>query len=330
VNSTHPDKDCIFGFLVLTCALLLFGSCASRGAIKAEEYFSIGMAYYELGQGNSSNRDRYFQEAEKWFNRAIATDRTMTASEYNLGRIAFESGRYGVAAAHFEHILDMDPENLMALKAASYSRIKNGDLEKAEELYGRVLALVPESADDGYNYALVLYAMQNYEQSETVLNKYPYALEENQASMLLYARTQKAQGKTEAIDSYAKWANVANPVSPQGLYEYALVLEDAGHYTRALEQYASAISALGNDMEELKKTTLMFEEARLYLIADPESSEGIMKLEAAVAEGFSDLESISTLLRDDRITGGKKDEIRLIISNIQDKNRETAREDSKT
>ena len=205
-----------FHFLLIIMTGIFFSSCASRGAAQAEEYFSIGMAYYEMGK---------FAEAEKWLNRARAAERTMTASDYNLGRIAFETGRYEEAAKHFERILVRDPENVMALQAAAYSRIKNGDLEKAESLYNRVLALIPESSDDGFNYALVLYSLKKYDKCENVLNKYPYALDENSASILLFARAQKAQNKIEAVDSYAKWVTVTTgTANPQGLYEYAQVL----------------------------------------------------------------------------------------------------------
>ena len=92
-------------FFVIT-AFLFLSSCASRAATRAEEYFSIGMAYFEMGK---------YAEAELWLNRARAVDKTMTASEYNLGRIAFERGRYEEAARHFENILIRDPDNVMAL-----------------------------------------------------------------------------------------------------------------------------------------------------------------------------------------------------------------------
>jgi tetratricopeptide (TPR) repeat protein len=139
---------------LLFAAGLFLSSCASRGDVRAEEYFSIGMAYFELGN---------YAEAEKWLDRARTSNKTLIASEYNLGRIAFETGRYGDAVLHFERILVRDPDNVMALQAAAYSRIKNGDLEKAEALYNRVLVLVPESADDGFNYALVLYGLKQYD-----------------------------------------------------------------------------------------------------------------------------------------------------------------------
>ena len=298
-------------------AALFLSSCASN-EIKAEEYFSIGMAYYEMGK---------YADAEKWLNRARAADKTMTASDYNLGRIAYETGRYAEAAKNFERVLSKDPENVMALKAAAYSRIKNGDFEKAEALYNRVLALVPESADDGFNYALVLYGLKKYEKCEAVLNRYPFALEENSTSLLLLARAQKAQNKVEAVDTYAKWVITnTGTANPQGLYEYAQVLESASLYAKALEQYDVAIKALTKDTEELKKSKLRFEKARLLLTADPENADGIKELSTAAGEDFNDIAAVESLLSDERITQSHKDEIRKIIidikKKIEDKNKE--------
>jgi tetratricopeptide (TPR) repeat protein len=266
------------------------------------------MAYYEWGN---------FAEAEKWLSRASSADRTMTASEYNLGRIAFETGRYEEAARYFERVIAKDPENVMALKAAAYSRIKNGDFEKAEALYERVLALVPESVDDGFNYALVLYGVKKYEKCEEALNRYPFALEENPASMLLLAKAQNAQNKIEAVDSYAKWAGAAREAGAKEIYEYARVLEAYEFYARSLEQYDRAISSLSVDTEELKKSRLRFEKARLLLTADPENGEGIRELNASVSEGFSDTRAIAALLEDGRIKTSSKDEIRKTLEGVK-------------
>jgi hypothetical protein len=102
----------------------------------------------------------------------------------------------------------------------------------------------------------------------------------------------------------------------QGLYEYAQVLENAGFYARALEQYREAMNALTQDTEQLKRSTLRFEQARLLLIADPENSEGITELSASVNEGFSDTERINVLLLDDRITHTHREEIRSILDEL--------------
>jgi tetratricopeptide (TPR) repeat protein len=282
-------------------AILALNGCVGWGA-SAEEYYSIGMAYYDVGN---------FVEAEKWLNRARMADRTQVASEYNLGRIAFETGRYQEAAGYFDAILKRDPENLLALKAAAYTRIKTGELKLAEEYYQKVLALSPESADDGYNYALVLYAMEKYADAERVLSGYQFSLLDNSDTLLLYARTQKAQGKVEAVDSFAKW--LVDNSDPQVRYEYAQFLETQELYARALEEYRSALTELDSGSSELKKPDLRFAIARLLLIADRESSEGITELQGAISDGYTDTETMQKLLEDERISAANKESLVIII-----------------
>jgi tetratricopeptide (TPR) repeat protein len=291
-------------------------SCASWNAATAEEYFSLGMAYFELGK---------FEEAEKWLNRARAADRTQTASDYNLGRIAFDAGRYEDAAKHFEAVLKRDPQNVMALKAAAYTRIKTGDFDAAGEYYQRVLALVPESADDGYNYALVLFATKKYAAAEEVLAAYEFALLDNNEVLLLYARIQAAQDKVEALDSYAQW--LINNSDPKVRYEYAQLLEKEELYARALEEYRTALNSLPQDSTDPKKPDIRYTIARLLLIADAESGEGVTELKTAVSEGFSDMETLEKLLDDERISKANQESIRTLID---DTKRAAAEEASKS
>ena len=296
-------------FFLAAILFLLLASCVTKGAAQAEEYFTIGMAYFEMGK---------FTDAEMWLNRARAADKTMVASDYNLGRIAFETGRFEEAAKIFEKILDSDPDNTMVLRAAAYSRIRNGDIEKAETLYDRVLKLVPESADDGYNYALVLYGLDKFDDCEKVLNNYPIALEEKAPSILLLARAQNANGKVEAVDTYAKWLIVnTGTINTQGLYEYASVLEGAGFYARALEQYDAAIEAHTKDTVTLKRNMLLFGRARLLLTVDPENEDGMAELNRSINEGFKDIEAIEKLVEDERITQYNREEIRRILDNLE-------------
>ena len=300
----------LFLIVPLLLAALLFSSCTTRrGRAQAEEFFAIGMAFFDLGR---------FADAEVWLNRALVSDRTMTASEYNLGRIAFETGRFDEAAVLFERVLRRDPDNVMALRAAAYSRINNGDLEMADALYARVLALVPESADGGFNHALVLYALGRPEESEAALNRHPHALEGNAPSLLLLARAKKAQERIEAVDAYARWIAAVYPATPipQGLLEFAQVLAAAGFYSRAIEQIDDALEALVTDTATLTRSTLRFEKARILLVADPESAEGMIELNASVAEGFSNTAALEYLLLDERLTAAHVNEIRQIIDGL--------------
>jgi tetratricopeptide (TPR) repeat protein len=302
--------------LFLMIVFFSFSACATRGATTAEEYFSLGMAYFDLGK---------YEEAERWLNRARLMDKTKTASEYNLGRIAYETGRFDDAVKHFETILAKDEDNVLALKAASYGRIKIGDLQGAETLYNRVLALEPDSVDQGYNYALVLMALDKPEKAEEVLLKYKLTMADNRDTLLLLARVQKALNKIEAVDTYSEWLAGNNDTKVQ--YEYAQVLESGQFYARALEEYRAVISALpqGQSVQDAAKAdptaidrpSVRFTAARLLLIADPEKNDGITELETAVTEGFSDTEKLTTLLDEDGISAAHKDEIRRIIEGIE-------------
>jgi tetratricopeptide (TPR) repeat protein len=292
---------------LISCAifLILFSGCVSLAA-SAEEYYSIGMAYFELGK---------FAEAEKWLNRARQADRTMVASTYNLGRLAYERRRFNEAARLFESILRRDPDNILALKAAAYTRIMTGDIDIAEKHYSRLLELVPESADDGYNHALVLFAMGRYSDAEEVLERYPFALQENRDVMLLYARCQKAQNKIEAINSFSVW--LSNFSDHKVRYEYAQTLEYHELFARALEEYRLALSETAVESVDPRRRDVRFGIARVLLIADSRSAEGITELEEAVSEGFDDIEAVEKLLDDRRISAANIASIRNILVNMR-------------
>ena len=284
-------------------SIILF-SCASQGAIRGEEYFAIGMAYYDLGN---------YDEAQRWLNRARQSDRTLMASEYNLGRIAYETGNFAEAAEHFERVLSRDPENLMALRAAAFSRIRNFDFEMAEIHYNRIMSLLPDSTEDGFNYALVLFGLGRFEETETLIKSLPDYQNDNPAVLLLLARSQHAMGKVEAIDSFARWESLVDPPSAQGLFEYGLALESAGFYARALELFDLSLNNLERDGPLLNRPTIQFNIARLLLIADPENPQGIRELQNAITNGFSNNEAIEAFLLDERLSSDHRDEIRRLL-----------------
>jgi tetratricopeptide (TPR) repeat protein len=294
----------VFVVFLLISLSALFYSCAGLAA-SAQEYYSIGMAYYELGK---------YDEAEKWLSRASQADKTMTASRYNLGRIAYETRKYGEAAKHFESILINDTDNILALRAAAYTRIKMGDIEKAEKHYDRLLALVPESADDGYNHALVLFAMERYEKAGEIIEKYSFSLEDNKELLLIYARVQKALNKVEAIDTYAKW--LGNNSNKKVRYEYAQLLEEREFYARALEEYR-AVLADSAASDDTKNSDVRFSLARLLLTADAASGEGVTEMETAVGEGFDNIEEVEKLQKNTKISAVNRDKLRNIVNNMQ-------------
>ncbi|MDR1411879.1 MAG: tetratricopeptide repeat protein [Spirochaetaceae bacterium] len=297
----------IFSFGVISCA-------SARLAASAEEYYTLGMAYFELGR---------YEEAEQWLGRARRVDKTKTASEYNLGRIAFERGRYHEALKYFEQILKKDPENILALRASSYTKIKLSDIEGAEEYYDRVLRLVPESYDDGYNYALVLFALEKTEKAEEILLKYDLIIDSNSDAVLLLARIQAKLGKVEAVDNFDRYLQVKPDNKVR--FEYAEILEKSEFYARALEEYRAVLNEIpqgGSPAAEgdLTRPRLLFTIARLLLVAEADSDSGITTLTQAVEEGFGDIPALEAVLEEPEIADAQKEEIRRIISDLESRN----------
>ncbi|MDR3303034.1 MAG: tetratricopeptide repeat protein [Treponema sp.] len=290
--------------LALYPLLALLCACAGA-ATSAEEYYAIGMAYFDVGK---------YTEAEQWLNRAARMDKTKTASEYNLGRIDYENKRFSSALRHFERVLARDPKNVIALTAVAYTHVRLGNLDLAEDLYAQVLTLLPESADNGYNYALILYAMEKYAEGEAVLARYPHALLEDNDAMLLGARLKKALHKPEAADLYERSLEAKS--DPLVRSEYAAVLEEGGFYARALEEYRTTLTDLPDESATPSKPALRYAIARLLFIADSASDEGITELEAAITEGFKDTERLEALLDEPAISTAHKDEIRRLIADM--------------
>jgi tetratricopeptide (TPR) repeat protein len=171
---------------------------------------------------------------------------------------------------------------------------------------------LPESLDDGYNYALVLFALGKTSEAETLVSKSAFALEENDDLLLLYARIQKAEHKIEAVDSYDVWLKKNDDLAVQ--FEYAETLESAELYARALENYREIHNADISAFPNLSKPNIRFSLARVLLLADPSVDDGITELEGAVADGFTDKEAIDALLE----LEGISEEHKVSIKNIRD------------
>jgi Tfp pilus assembly protein PilF len=314
-NSPFPTTH--YSLLTALCSLLsvlcLLSSCATATA--AEEYYSIGMAYYEMGEkaANDTERNKAFENSARWLERAKSAKGTMRASEYNLGRIAFETKKYSIAVKHFEQILKADPDNVMALKSAAYTEIMLGNIDGAGKYYQKVLTLEPESTDDGFNYALVLYAMEKYEDAENVLKRFAYAMPDNKNTLLLLARAEKMRHKVEAVDDYALW--LVNNIDPAVRFEYAEILAEHEFYVRAIEELKKTLEECKpeNETETFKKITIQFRLARLILIADINNDEGVELLQAAFDGGYDDVESLLELSEDGRVTKVHQDQVRGIV-----------------
>jgi tetratricopeptide (TPR) repeat protein len=275
-------------------------SCVSD--TRAEDYYALGTAYFDLGN---------YEEAEKWFVKSKFNEKTKMASIYNLGRVSFERGSYDRALDYFENILKRDPENLTALRAAAYTCVKTGDTQAALEYYRRAAAILPENAAERYNYALLLAALEMYEEAETVLvfeNRDDFP---DDKKLLLLARVQKSLGKPEAVDGYDSY--LAKTDDPAVRFEFAETLEEQKLYAKALEEYTRLSEASADSADNHpEKSLVLFRIARVMLVSDPSDENGLTALEEALKNGYADETEIDALLETAGIAEEKRNELKNI------------------
>jgi tetratricopeptide (TPR) repeat protein len=265
-----------FALPVALLSLVFFACVSDR---RAQEYYALGDAYFELGK---------YDEAETWYTKAKFNKTTKEAAYYSLGRVAFEKKDYKKAADYFDQVLYSDGENVMALKGAAYSYAQAGNAEKALSYYEKINALVPEDADSGYNYALFLSILGRNEEAESALSRYSLNLSGD--NLLLLARLQKAQNKVEAVDTYAKYLETKDNDAARA--EYAEAMENAELYARALMEYKSLKEKAADDGQ---KALYSFRIARCLFKANPEDPDAQVNLDEAVKLGFADKDALEKL-----------------------------------
>lgn len=265
---------------------LFFSACSTVGGrvyVEPEEYYSIAAAYFDLGK---------YSEAERWFKLARRSEKTRFAAEYNLGRIAFESGNGEEAARRFEALLAYDPANATVLRAAAYSWMKAENWDRALALYDRIADLLPETEDARYNYALALLRAERYEDASARLKPYVERRSDDRGAILLLASAERKLGRPEAVDRYAAALALKEEASVR--IDMAEALEDLELYARALESYRAVLAAGASDSVG-GKGFVRFRAARVMLRAGEDPERSLAELSGAIADGFKDAEALRKL-----------------------------------
>lgn len=288
-------------------AAALFGicsivACATAGGtvVRAEEYYSIANAYFEL---------KKYDEAERWFSLASRHEKTALAARYQLGRIAFEKGEPAEAARIFEDLLPLDPDNLMLIRAAAYSRMKLGEWDAAISLFDKASHLAPETEDARYNYALALAYADRFEEAAERLKPRVEAFPDDRESILLLARMERKLERPEAADHFAVALALKDDVAVR--VEFAECLESLDFFARAVEEYDTLLDS--ETLAPAKKAEYRFLKARALLFAG-DGAAGVSELREAITDGFTDRAALELLLADPRLAD--KAPIEEILSGI--------------
>lgn len=283
-------------------AVALISCSTSSGTfVRAEEYFSIATAYFDLGK---------YPEAARWFNLARKTKKTEKAAEYYLGRVDFMLGDYESSALRFERLLEDDPSNSTVIRAAAYARLKAEQWDKALAHFARLEVLLPETADARYNYALALALAGRLEEAIERIKPFVERNPSDRAALLLLARAEHKLGRPEAMDRFSEALALKEEKTVR--IELAEVFESRQLFARALESYERMLGSESAGSEGIGKEELRFRKARVMLLAGEDATLGIGELRSALKEGFKDSGRLTELSEDLRLS----EEVRLSVSEI--------------
>lgn len=249
----------------------------------AEEYYNLGNAFYDLEE---------YEEAERYYLRALELDPELERAGFNLARALAEQQRHAESMTLLEELLLADPDNLQLMEAIAYVEYRRGDIDAALGGYKRVLEGSPFRRDALYNLGVLLledgadfeargYLAQAYEIAPgdpDVLYAYSEALFRTGRSEEGLSVLDDLRGIRELPEAYLR--NAARRYAEAEFYADALIL-----YDRLL-----AGSPVDPDA--------LFAKARILLTAAEEGDAGIAALEKALDSGYSDPEEAGRLLEE--------------------------------
>lgn len=271
-----------FSLLILLIVFSAF-SCAGSPRPGPQEYYELGKAYQDLGENN---------RAKRWYGFALNAVETDAAARYQLGVIAWEEKDYTGALALFMELLEKDPGNSMVLRSAAWAALYAGDIEMADRLYTRLLALVPDSRDEQYNHILALSLMERFEEANDKMADWLDGKEPEGEAVLLFARIKRGLSDPVAIDLYAAWLK-ENTNHPKIRREYADLLWAGDFFAKAVEQYDELLKIKDIEVYGWAKGELYFAKARI--LAEAKDEGAAAALDEAIRAGYEDSKAILAL-----------------------------------
>jgi len=142
---------------------------------KAMELFpNQAMVYYYNGYSNLElkNYNKALQSFNEGIEMVIANNSLLLRFLSSAGDAAYYAGKFEDAYKKYEDALKIDPDNTYVLNNYAYFlSLQNTQLEKAEKLSKRSLALKPEEKNYMDTYGWILYMQGNYPEAEVWLAK---------------------------------------------------------------------------------------------------------------------------------------------------------------
>ncbi|MCR4315102.1 MAG: tetratricopeptide repeat protein [Planctomycetes bacterium] len=229
----------------------------------ARTFNQLGLCYFDAER---------FEDANEYFEKALAERRTEPEYHYNLARVNVEFGNTQVALGHIDEALGQNPRHDPSLLLKSEILASSGRAAESRQAVSNALAASPTNKEAAMRYARILSGEGNHTEAAMVLRRQTLIathfspvfgqlaevyckLEKYDEAEQLLLRFQKAH-QTDAqvckylADIYATYLN--SPAEAQRWYN--LYLELGGDPEEVAWSYASVQAMLSGDIEEQLET----------------------------------------------------------------------------
>jgi tetratricopeptide (TPR) repeat protein len=122
-------------------------------------------------KGNEHYYKKEYEEAIKWYDRAIKKDRTKTVVWFNKGFALMRRGKYNDAVSCFDNYLKINPFNASALNNKAYSLAKINKSIEALPVVDKALEINSHNAAILDTKGFILYKLGRYEEALDYFSK---------------------------------------------------------------------------------------------------------------------------------------------------------------
>jgi tetratricopeptide (TPR) repeat protein len=286
-------------FAALVLLLLATLGCTRYVRIDdlAEEYYNLGNAFYDLEE---------YEEAERYYLRALELDPEFERAGFNLARALADQERYAESLELLQELLLLDPDNLQVPEAIAYVEYRRGNIDAAIGGYERVLDASPFRRDALYNLGVLLLEDGAELEARGYLAQAYDVSPEDPDVLYAYAEALFRTGRNEAglsvLDDLREIGDLPEAYLRNTADRYA----EAEFYADALVLYDRLLAASPEDPDA------HFAKARILLTAAEEGDAGIVALKDALEAGFADTEAAGHLLAEPGLI--RVDEVRELFT----------------
>ncbi|MFW6329879.1 MAG: tetratricopeptide repeat protein [Alkalispirochaetaceae bacterium] len=268
--------------LVLGAIILLIAGCATDPRVTeiASEYYNLGNLYFEIDE---------YERSYEFYLKARELDPTIIAANYNLARLELERDDPQAALSLLRELEEEDEDNLLIQETIAYALNQLGDQREAETLYREILAQDPGRVSALYNLSLL--TEESREAIDLLRTAADLAVEDEEILRRLISLLSSAESE-ESAAVYLERLRRLVADDRSSLEEVARQYEALGYPQEAVETFELLIEI------DPREEEYYFSQARILLTTIGNDRNGLIALESALEEGFSDSQAIEALLGD--------------------------------